>query len=126
MFVAAKSWKQPRCLSMEQINTLLCGCLVNACVCVCVHVLTCPILCDQWTVACQAPLSTGFYGQGYWSGFPFPPPGDFPDPGIGRLSPATPVLAGRFLTTEPPGKHLLGGEYAKMRMNKHCHIRRHR
>ena len=35
-----------------------------------------------WTVACQAPLSMGFSRQGYWSGLPFPPPGDRPDPGI--------------------------------------------
>ena len=35
-----------------------------------------------WTVASQAPLSTGFPRQEYWSGLPFPPPGDLPDPGI--------------------------------------------
>ena len=35
-----------------------------------------------WTVARQAPLSMGFPRQEYWSGFPCPPPGDFPDPGI--------------------------------------------
>ena len=35
-----------------------------------------------WTVACQAPLSMGFSRQKYWSGFPFPTPGDLPDPGI--------------------------------------------
>ena len=34
-----------------------------------------------WTVACQAPLSMGFSRQEYWSGKPFPSPGDFPDPG---------------------------------------------
>ena len=33
-----------------------------------------------WTVACQAPLSMGFSRQEYWSGLPFPPPGDLPDP----------------------------------------------
>ena len=36
----------------------------------------------SWTVACQAPLSTGFSWHEYWSGLPFPPPGDLPDPGI--------------------------------------------
>ena len=46
-----------------------------------------------WTVAYQAPLSMAF-----------PPPGDLPDPGIG---PGSPVLAGGFFTTEPPGKSLL-------------------
>ena len=54
-----------------------------------------------WTVACQATLSTGFSRQEHWSGLPCPPPGDLPDPGI---EPASPALAGRFFTTEPPGK----------------------
>ena len=35
-----------------------------------------------WTVAYQAPLSMGFSRQYYWSGLPFPSPGDLPDPGI--------------------------------------------
>ena len=35
-----------------------------------------------WTVAYQAPLSMGFSRQGYWSGVPFPSPGDVPDPGV--------------------------------------------
>ena len=54
-----------------------------------------------WTVAHQAPLSMGFSRQEYWSGFPFPSPGDLPDPGT---EPTSPAFAGRFLTTEPPGK----------------------
>ena len=54
-----------------------------------------------WTVVCQAPLSMGFPRQEYWSGLPFPSPGDLPDPGI---KPASPALAGGFFTTEPPGK----------------------
>ena len=40
-----------------------------------------------WTVACQAPLSMGFSRQEYWSGLPFPPPGDLPDPGTEPRSP---------------------------------------
>ena len=56
----------------------------------------------SWTVACQAPLFLGFSKQGYWSGLPFPPPGDLPNTGI---KPVSPALAGRFFTTEPPGKH---------------------
>ena len=52
------------------------------------------------TVAHQAPLSTGFPRQEYWSGLPFPPPGDLPNPGI---EPASPALTGRFFTTEAPG-----------------------
>ena len=58
----------------------------------------------SWTVACQAPLSMGFPRQEYWSGLPFPSPGDLPDSGIKPMSPA---LAGRFFTTEPPTKPLL-------------------
>ena len=41
-----------------------------------------------WTVAPQAPLSMGFSRQEYWSGLPFPSPGDLPDPGIEPRSPA--------------------------------------
>ena len=44
-----------------------------------------------WTVDHQAPLSMGFLRQEYWSRFPFPSPGDLPDPGIGFLSPALQV-----------------------------------
>ena len=52
-----------------------------------------------WTVASQAPLSMGFSRQEYWSGLPFPPPGDLPDPGIEPTSPSSPALAGGFFTT---------------------------
>ena len=57
-----------------------------------------------WTVAHQAPLSMGFSRQEYWSGLPFPPPGDLPDSGIEPTSPVSPALAGRFFTTALPGK----------------------
>ena len=43
----------------------------------------------------------GFPRQEHWSGLPFPPPGDFPDPGIKLAFPASP--AGGFFTAEPPG-----------------------
>ena len=49
-----------------------------------------------WTVARQAPLSTGFSRQEYWSGVPSPPPGDLMDPGIEPSSFTSPALAGRF------------------------------
>ena len=42
--------------------------------------------------------------QEYWTGFPFPPPGAFPNSGIKPMSLASPALAGRIFTTEPPGK----------------------
>ena len=48
----------------------------------------CPTLGTPWTVACQALLFMGFSRQGYWSGLPFPAPGDLPDPGIEPRSPA--------------------------------------
>ena len=57
-----------------------------------------------WTVACHSPLSMGFPRQEYWSGLPFPSPGDLPNPGIEPTSPASPALAGGFFTAEPPGK----------------------
>ena len=54
-----------------------------------------------WTVTLQAPLSVGFPRQEFWSGLPFPPPEDLPDPG---MEPVTFALAGGFFTTEPPEK----------------------
>ena len=45
-----------------------------------------------WTIACPAPLSMGFPRQEYWSGLPFPPPGNLPNPGIKPTSPASPEL----------------------------------
>ena len=53
------------------------------------------------TAACQAPLSTGPPRQEYWSGWPFPSPGDLPNL---RIKSTSPALAGRFLITAPPGK----------------------
>ena len=66
---------------------------------VCPVAQSCPALCDPWTVACQVLLSIGLPRQEYWR--PLPPPGALSDPGIEPMSPA---LAGRFFTTEPPGK----------------------
>ena len=54
-----------------------------------------------WTVAYKAPLSMEFSRKEYWSGLPFPSPGDLPDPGIEPRSPALQVDA---LPSEPPGK----------------------
>ena len=58
-----------------------------------------------WTVAYQAPLSTGFSRQEYWSGLPFPSPGGLPDPGI---EPGSPALEADPFTSEPPGKRVEG------------------
>ena len=66
------------------------------------RVLSCVLLfVTPWTVARQAPLLMGFSRQEYWSGLPFPSPGDLPNPGI---KPVSPALAGKFFTTEPPEK----------------------
>ena len=59
-----------------------------------------------WTVVYQASLSMGFSRQEYWSGVPFPSPGDLPDPGV---EPRSPALQADALPSEPPGKILRGG-----------------
>ena len=53
-----------------------------------------------WTVALQGPLSMGFPRQEYWSGLPFPPPGDLADPGIEPASPVSPALQADSLSAE--------------------------
>ena len=55
----------------------------------------------SWTVARQAPRSIGFSRQEYWSGLPFPPPGDLPNPG---MEPRSPALQADSLPAEPQGK----------------------
>ena len=59
------------------------------------HVL---LFVTPWTVAHQAPLSMGFSRQEYWSGLPYLPPGDLPDPGIDLASLTSAALAGGFFT----------------------------
>ena len=54
-----------------------------------------------WTVACQAPLSMGFSRYEYWSGLPFPSPGDLPDPGI---EPGSLTMEADSVPSEPPAK----------------------
>ena len=76
-----------------------------ACVLICFgHVA---LFATPWTAAHQAPLSKGFPRQEYWSGLPFPMPGDLPDPGIKAASLAYPALAGGFFTAGPPEKPLI-------------------
>jgi len=57
-----------------------------------------------WTVVHQAPLPMAFPRQEYWSGLSFPPPWVLLNAGIEPMSTAFPALAGKFFTTEPPGK----------------------
>ena len=57
----------------------------------------CPTLATPWTVACQAPLSVGFFWEEYWNGLPFTLAGDLPDPGI---KPGSPALQADSLSME--------------------------
>ena len=59
----------------------------------------CPTLCNPLDL--QAPLFMGFSRQEYWTGLPFPSPGDLPNPGI---EPGSPALQADALPAEPPGK----------------------
>ena len=70
------------------------------------------LFCDPITG--QAPLSMGFSRQEYWSGLPFPSPGDLPDPGIKPTSPVAPALqADTLLTTQALGKPESSRNYTK-------------
>jgi len=60
-----------------------------------------------WTIALQALLSMGFAKQEYWRGFPCPPPGDLPNPGIEPSSLVSPALADQFFTTITTWKEML-------------------
>ena len=77
------------------------------CVCVCVcfhaHMLVAQVLlfATPWTVAHQAPLSTGFFRQKYWSELAVPSSVDLPNPGT---EPESPALQADSLLSEPPGK----------------------
>ena len=82
--------------------------------CFCVHsflysfmkvkVKSCLTLATPWTVAHQAPLSKGFPRQEYWSGLPFPSPGDLPDP---EIEPRSPTLQTEALPSESAGRPLI-------------------
>ena len=79
-----------------------------------------------WIVARQAPLPMEFSGQEYWSGLPFPIPGDVPNPGI---KPRSPALQADSLLSEPPGKPTfeLQGKVIALRLGgSRTHICEHR
>ena len=63
----------------------------------------CPTLATPWSVACRAPPSLGFSRQEYWSGLPFPSPGDLPEP---RIEPRSPALQADSLPTELEHRNL--------------------
>ena len=69
------------------------------------------VFATPWTVAYQAPPSVGFSRQEYWSGLPFPSPGDLPEPSIESGSPS---LQADTLLSEPPGKSVLMREKHKL------------
>ena len=68
-------------------------------VCMLSHFSHVQLFATLWTIACQAPLSMGFFWQEYWSGLPCPPPEDLPNPGIELVSLTSPALAGGFFST---------------------------
>ena len=80
-----------------------------------------------WTIAYQAPPSLGFSRQEYWSGLPFPPPGDLPDPGIKSNKQDSPVTQ-KLKLLDWKLKELLGWPKSSFsflsknkRHNFHCH-----
>ena len=70
---------------------------MNMCACVQSHFNCVQLFVTSWTIAHQAPLSMKFSRQESWSGLPFPPPGDLPNPGVKPVSLMFPALAGVFI-----------------------------
>ena len=79
---------------------IMCVCMLSRFSCVQLSV-------TLWTIALQALLSMGFAKQEYWRGFPCPPPGDLPNPGIEPSSLVSPALADQFFTTITTWKEML-------------------
>ena len=79
-------------LIMAHVNTPVCVCQSLSCV---------QLYVTPWIVAWWAPLSIGFFRWEYWSGLPFPSPGDLPDPRIEPESPVSPALQANSLPAEP-------------------------
>ena len=77
---------------------------LNQFACVLSHFSCVQLFATLQTAAHQAPLSIEFSRQEYWSGLPFPPPGDLPNPGIESASLMSPALAGGFFTTSTTWK----------------------
>ena len=65
---------------------------------------SCLTLCDPMDCSLPGSCVPGIFQAEYWSGLPFPTPGDLPNPGIKPMSLASPALAGRFFITVSPGK----------------------
>ena len=84
----------------KELKAIRVFCLFRLCSAVLNRVWLCV---TPWTVAHQVSLSMGFSRQEYWNGLPFPPPGDFPNPGI---QPRSPTLQADSLPSEPPGSNI--------------------
>ena len=97
-----RNWTSVSCIAGRFFTSWatreVCGCSIS-------EVSRVQLMATPWTVAHQAPPSMGFSRQEYWSGMPFPSPGDLPDSGI---EPRSPSLQADALTSEPPGKLLHG------------------
>ena len=87
-------------LSAKMSSLCMCEC-VSVCVCVCFSCSAVSNSATPWTVACQAPLFMEFSRQEYWSGLPYPPPGDLPHSGN---EPGSPAPLADSLPSKPPGK----------------------
>ena len=73
---------RPRNLNLCLLHLLHCRRILYHRAPLCLVAKSCPTVCEPLTVACQAPCPWGFSRQEYFSGWPCPPPGDLPDPGI--------------------------------------------
>ena len=91
-----KVWKPTEFQSPQEIWAVFSAVVVHKC-----ELRGVDLYATPWSVTYQVYLSMGFPRQEYWRALPFLSPGDLPDPGI---EPVYPALAGRFFTTEPPGK----------------------
>ena len=96
-----ESRRRPQRWAQRRLVWLSCVCPRAFCIASCLEVKSLSrvrLFATPWTVACQVPRSMGFSRQGYWSGLPFPSPGDLPDPGI---EPTSPVMQADALPSEP-------------------------
>ena len=85
----------------------------------CWSLLHIQLFATPWTVARQTPLSMGFSRPEYWSGLPFPSPGDLPNPGVKQGSPALQVDSS---PSEPPAKPLIGYTPVQNKKLKKCPV----
>ena len=103
-FLGARHWDFQLCCGLLTRLTVSSSYIPHLVKLTCACSVTHPVVSDSaipWTVAHQSPLFMEFSRQEYWSGLPYPTPGDLPNQ---RIEPASPALAGRFFTAVPPGK----------------------